>query len=218
MMKKRLFCMKHTGSAAVETTILTPLVATTLLFLISLLFYGLSYVAYNNLANNIASNMNMRQSGYIDAYNNHPEVGVIINHNLGTTSDFDLDTPGQRYLQGYGSNIFTYTGKIDNSHLNSNVYLRRGLYSAIDKNRANINTDNLDFSSHSNETGTIFQLPFSQITAIRVCSAKEIDVNQPKNFKGNIITVQIDFKSLLFGMGDTISLPEISTTGYSVIN
>lgn len=65
-MIKNIFKYKinHKGSVAIEAVLLTPLVFITFIIILYFFFMILTYVSYNNLANSIAQELNMRQTGY----------------------------------------------------------------------------------------------------------------------------------------------------------
>lgn len=65
-MIKNIFKYKinHKGSTAIEAILLTPLVFITFIIILYFFFMILTYVSYNNLANSIAQELNMRQTGY----------------------------------------------------------------------------------------------------------------------------------------------------------
>lgn len=67
-MIKNIFKYKinHKGSTAIEAVLLTPLVFITFIIILYFFFMILTYVSYNNLANSIAQELNMRQTGYGD--------------------------------------------------------------------------------------------------------------------------------------------------------
>lgn len=65
---------KRRGAAAMEWVILSPLMILSFMALLYLLFIGLAYIQYNNLANTISQDLNMRQSGYKDTQVSEPYI------------------------------------------------------------------------------------------------------------------------------------------------
>lgn len=61
---KRLLHVHHAGAEALESVILMPLMFMTVILLLYFSFTMMSYIAYNNIANSIAQDLNMRQTGY----------------------------------------------------------------------------------------------------------------------------------------------------------
>lgn len=85
---------KRKGAAAFEWVILSPLIIIMFIVLLYVLFIALSYIQYNNLANTVAQDLNMRQTGYEEAIAQNPEV-VSYFDNDQVTSD----------LEGFGHQV-----------------------------------------------------------------------------------------------------------------
>lgn len=62
------------GSAGFESVMLFPLMFMAMLLLLYLFFVGLAFIQYNNIANVIAQDLNMRQSGYKDSATSSPSI------------------------------------------------------------------------------------------------------------------------------------------------
>lgn len=71
---KNIMTKEHNGSEGFESVILTPLMFLTFVLLLYFLFISLAYISYNNVANNIAQELNMRQSGYKEAIERYPSL------------------------------------------------------------------------------------------------------------------------------------------------
>lgn len=88
---KPLLQEEHSGAEAMEAMILTPLMYMTFVILLFLFFNVLAYIAYGNVANSIAMELNMRQTGYqtaIDNYPTAPRIFTYMNSN-GEASESD---------------------------------------------------------------------------------------------------------------------------------
>mgnify|MGYP000588296083 CR=1 FL=1 len=74
---KNLLNKECEGVMAVESMILTPLIYITFLLLLYFFFMMVTYISYNNLANAIAQDLNMRQTGYLTAKATYPYMPLI---------------------------------------------------------------------------------------------------------------------------------------------
>lgn len=182
---------KHKGDMAVEAMILTPLMFITYLVLLYFLFMSLTYISYNNLANRIAQNMNMRQSGYQEAIANHSAPPVVKTYAVSAKSEIQAS----KYLDA---------SKIMLDGSSNTQEARAGLYAAIDKHKGQ------------------FLIPFNEVTSVELHSSKPIIMDEGRAMAGNVITVNVRFRSMVFGAVDngkvTSLLPELKATGYNTIN
>lgn len=55
------------GSAGFESVLMFPLMAMSMIFMLYMFLVGVAFIQYNNLANVIAQDLNMRQSGYSES-------------------------------------------------------------------------------------------------------------------------------------------------------
>lgn len=189
---KRVFTSTHTGAMGLEGTILTPLMFMTFIVLLYFLFMSLAYITYNNIANTIASELNMRQSGYISAYNYYSSNTPP---SVFTYTVVTEDENGQGEYLGIG-NITANNG---GNYVSNNAAdpLLRASYAFIDKYK------------HG------FIIPYNQVTAIHVESTKNISLTSNRSMAGSIIKVTITFKSSILGGKFA---PEIKAVGYGVIS
>ena len=111
---------EHCGSEGVESVLVSPLIFGTFLVLFYFFFMALSFILYNNIANAIAQELNMRQSGYESAINNYATAPQILTFRNSTNGDI----PPSGYLS---ASKMTATP-------NTNA-LRSGMYFALDKNK-----------------------------------------------------------------------------------
>lgn len=89
-----LMNQEHDGSEALETVILSPLMFTTFTFLMYFFFMTLTFISYNNVANSIAQELNMRQTGYQLAINNYRNAPRILTYRNSTSGEI----PASAYL------------------------------------------------------------------------------------------------------------------------
>lgn len=118
---KNLLKEEHKGSQGVESVILAPLMFITFVILLYFCFMSLTFISYNNLANNIAQELNMRQSGYTEAMNKYstpPRVLTYRNANDG------INIPPSAYLPASAITVSPGTSA-----------LQSGAYFAIDKHK-----------------------------------------------------------------------------------
>lgn len=174
---------------AVEAMILTPLMFITYLILLYFLFMSLTYVSYNNLANRLAQNMNMRQSGYIEAMDRYPSAPKIMTYSVSETSVIGKS----QYLDPNKIKVGPGTSEA-----------KSGFYAALDKHKEQ------------------FLIPFNQVTLVELNTMKPIFASRGRAIAGNIVTVNIYFRTMVFGAvqdGKVNSLlPEIKAVGYNTIN
>lgn len=208
---------EHDGSTAIEVTILTPLMFSTFLLLLYFLFFILAYIAYGNIANSIAQQMNMRQTGYNSAVSSYYNEGsgryIFPQIYSFKTSSSDQE----RYAETIPGQFLTEDQVVC---IPDNVYLRSATYFAIDKTSLN---GQLDMIADQ------FIIPYVQINNITVESSK------PLNFAGGgsgtstavnaVIRVAIEFKVInplgVFNWSSNSSryssLIKIKAIGYGVI-
>lgn len=182
---------KHRGDMAVEAMILTPLMFMTYLILLYFLFMSLTYVSYNNLANRIAQNMNMRQTGYKDAIAKHSAPPIVKTYAVSSTGQID----NSKYLSA---------NKIIIDKASDTAEARAGLNAAIDKHKGQ------------------FLIPFNEVTAVELKTSKPIKMQEGRAMAGNVITVNLKFRSMVFGSTydgkNNGLLPELRAVGYNTIN
>ena len=75
---KNILLEEHEGAEGFEATLQMPLMFIAFLMLLYFLFLGLAFIMYGNLANTIAQDLNMRQSGYqaTASYTTTPKILV----------------------------------------------------------------------------------------------------------------------------------------------
>lgn len=118
MMKNRMkniLNKEHNGVAGFEATLLSPLMFMTMLMMLYFFFMGVSHVVYSNIANSIASDLNMRQTGYIEAAANYSTMPRVWTYRVDPTQT-------GRYLSASEVNVSP-----------SSPYLMSGLYASLDK-------------------------------------------------------------------------------------
>lgn len=194
-MKKNFFNMikiEHNGSQGVESVILAPLMLTTFFLLLYFFFMSLTFIAYNNIANSIAQELNMRQSGYQWAINDPkykipPQILTYKTH---------------KPVSNHENSIIPSSGYVDLSAIKiypATPALKSGAYFAINK--------------YKNQ----FIIPFSEIIGIEVTSSKGINVSDGIRMSGALITVKIYYNSMIIGNSSHGIIP-MTAIGYSVIS
>lgn len=111
---------EHIGSEGLESVLLSPLMFITFVIILYFFFTCLTFISYSNLANNIAQELNMRQSGYETAianYSTMPQVWTYRNSNTG-------DIPTGRFLNASDVHVNPGTSA-----------LKSGTYFALDKHK-----------------------------------------------------------------------------------
>ena len=197
-MIKDILNKEHSGSTAIETVILTPLIFGTFMILLYFLFIILAYITYGNIANTIAHEMNMRQSGYKNAVAYYSAEPRIYSSAVSDRGKY-FDTGG--------------TKKVQIKFQPNNKYVKAGTYYAIEKTKRNGQYP--------------FSMPFTEVTAITVNSSKPLNFDSSSGAKaasGAVISVSIDFKVVnalsvfnQFSNNNSSSLFTITVKGYSVI-
>lgn len=91
---KNLLMDEHNGSEALETVILSPLMFGTFFVLMYFLFMSLTFISYSNVANSIAQELNMRQTGYQAAIDNYSTAPRILTYRNSTSGKI----PNSAYL------------------------------------------------------------------------------------------------------------------------
>lgn len=194
---KNTLLQEHDGSTAIETTILLPLMFGTFTLLLYLLFMMLAYVAYNNIASNIAHQMNMRQSGYTEAVNYYTTMPTVYSYGVKESVDskYAYTVPGQNLTPS------DVTITVNGSDASSNIYLRNGLYFALCASSMNPDAS-LDtvLPDGTRLRGTRiadqFIIPYVQVDHITVDSTKPLNFATETGTMAaanSIITVEIDF-------------------------
>lgn len=85
---------EHEGSEALETVILSPLMFATFFILLYFFFMALTFISYSNVANSIAQELNMRQTGYQTAMQNYTTVPRILTYRVSDNAEI----PSSAYL------------------------------------------------------------------------------------------------------------------------
>ena len=237
MMKKLSNMLKeeHNGVVAIEATILMPLMFTTMVCLLYMLFMVLTYITYSNIASNIAHQMNMRQTGYEEAFARYGNDG------LPTVFSFMVSSHDATVDGVYNQNVYATNddgGKFlriqdINFGPNETPLLRAGLFFALDvTGRQSTGHNALD------GVGDQFIIPFVRVDGINVDASKKLIYN-PNTDRGNrvfantVITVGIRCNCINpFGLfnwfnnnrlggnpnnGRFSSLISFEATGYDVI-
>ena len=198
---------EHNGAIAVENLILLPLMFVTLLMLLYFFFMAASYITFNNVANNIVTELNMRQSGYLYAseyYQTPPDIETY-----GTINDVEknihlLNSENIKVKNGYDSELI---------NINSGCYNEYGDFDPL--------LGATYFAVNKYKEGLL--IPYNEIVEINVESNKKIrtnigegtGINVSNTMVGNIITVNIKFKPSFI---NNILSPEITASGYGFIS
>lgn len=188
---RALMRKRRRGVATVEWVILTPLMIVAFVFLLYVLFIALAYIQYNNLANVIAQDLNMRQSGYSgtpDVNPNisftHDQTGIIV---TGDGSGMDAF---KQFLTGFKDDSVTTTMSVTGT---SDEVIKVAKYSATKhKDRfymPGVTVKNLDVRAVRNGA------PATEFSNV--------------SMSGTIIEVSIKYK--IFGI-------EFEGTGYNIIS
>jgi len=150
---------EHTGSAAIETTLLSPLMIMTYAMLVYFMFMIIAYITYGNIANNIATHLNMRQTGYNQAVSiYHPGYWRL----PAVRTSGVAETAGGRFAQvNVGHNLTA--AQVECAP--DTVWLRAGVYHALDLTGRD---GTLNF------VGDQFALPYAEVERIRVETSKPI--------------------------------------------
>lgn len=181
---------KKRGAAAFEWVILSPLMIITFIALLYFFLITTSFVQYNNLANKIAQDMNMRQSGYAQLEGTTKPVFNFKNASDITGGTGVGDSRLRRFLSGTKT-----TPAISNVPIKTNsseIFLKSAYYS-IEKNKPG------------------FYAPGAYATEIRVDAFRNgIAASNfgSINMSGTIIKVNIRFR--VFGI-------LLNAKGYNII-
>lgn len=198
---------EHNGAIAVENLILLPLMFVTLLMLLYFFFMAVSYITFNNVANNIVTELNMRQSGYLYAseyYQTPPDIETY-----GTINNIEKDKHLLNYKNisvrnGHDSELININSECYNEYGNFDPLLG-ATYFALDKYKDGL------------------LIPYNEVTDIVVESNKKIQINigeglgtnTSSTMIGNLITVNIKFKTSFI---NNILSKEITASGYGFIS
>lgn len=154
---------------------------------------SISFVTFNNLANNIAMSLDMRQSGYDLAMTAYPNIPTLF------TQDVEVD--------GNGNIIAGHTLKADDIILNYDTQeLRSGVYHALDTYKFKVN--------YYTKLEAV-NIPFTEVNNITVTTGKPVNSSDGEKMAGNTIKVEINFSSKI--LGDNLSIPNLKAVGYNVI-
>lgn len=181
---------KKKGAAAFEWVILSPLMIVTFVALLYFFLITTSYVQYNNLANKIAQDMNMRQSGYNDVQSMNRPVFSFKNVGGDISGGRDQNSRLRAFLSGTKDSPTITNVPIST---NSSEKFLKAAYYSIEKNKSG------------------FYAPGVLATSIRV-DAHRNGVPATNfgsiNMSGTIINVRITFKA--FGL-------TLNAKGYNII-
>lgn len=186
----------HTGSVTVESIILAPLMFITFIILLYFFFMMLTYVSFNHLSNDIASELNMRQSGYTVAQHVYYNLPRIYTYSVETNSSGSIKEG--HYLTSNDIEVTPYTNE-----------LLCGTYYALDKYNAKKNSGGANFKKQS------LNVPFSEVKHIKVSASKPVKCSDGEKMAGNVITVEITYSCKVFGTN--FIQPELKALGYNVI-
>lgn len=98
---------EHEGSEGLEAIVHSPLIFITFVILLYFFFMCMTYIAYNNIANSIAQELNMRQSGYEEAITNYPTMPHVWSYRVAQNSDGSI--PSGKYLSASQVEVVPYT-------------------------------------------------------------------------------------------------------------
>lgn len=98
---------EHSGSEGFEAVLVSPIMFATFFLLMYFFFMTLTFISYNNVANSIAQDLNMRQTGYQTAINTHPYAPRISTYknNIGPNGEIS----GSGYLSASQITVEPYT-------------------------------------------------------------------------------------------------------------
>lgn len=192
---------EHKGEAGFETMIITPFVFMMYFILMNVFFFGLTYVSFNNFANNVANKLDMRAVGY-NGFND-PFLGntdtskIKLDKNL---SSLKINTGKGAYSFNVGGFIGSETGARSQPlqyNLGKTVY---------------------QLSTNNGKATKFLNLPGSRVVSINAISDTPIDlVNSSKNI-GTVIKVEINWKPfdkmLFFGKTSL----KMKADGYEMIH
>jgi len=201
---RKLLKEEHSGLIAVEQMILTPLIYMSLIMMLYFFFAVMAYITFNNIANSMAAELNMRQTGYqrcIDAYQNI--CPTIYSYRNIVNADNSIGQNGGYILSPANVKVGGPTIQdIDNNANYKTPELLNGTYYALDK--------------YSNG----FIIPFTEVKSVKVTSTKPVRCSDGEKMAGNVIRVEIDYTSILSFSDSTapIFLPVMKAVGYNVIS
>lgn len=201
---KSIFNEEHRGAVAIEMVIQFPLMFMTFLMLLYFFFTAFAYIYYNNLANMIAQDLNMRQTGYTYAYTAYPTCPVIPTGRVAVAGDSDIQAHTTLPVSSIGVNNAGGSPEV----------LRRGLYWAISS-----------YGRTSNDPSNIpgymgkMSIPFAELKYIDVESNKPITLGTERTYAGAVIKVVLTFKTMSITDPDSPSdFLNMYATGYAVID
>lgn len=122
MLKNMLKFLKgeHDGSEGFEATLVFPLIFITFIILLYFFFMAMTYISYNNVANSIAQELNMRQTGYQTAMDNYATMPNVYTYRVRA----DGNQPTGALLPASKVSVSPSTSA-----------LRSGTYFALDKHK-----------------------------------------------------------------------------------
>lgn len=192
---------EHKGEAGFETMIITPFVFMMYFILMNVFFFGLTYVSFNNFANNVASKLDMRAVGYNDY-----DDPFLINENT-RNSGLDKNLNSLTVNTGKGSYSFRVGGFAQSDIIEHSQPLQYNLGKAV-----------YELSTNKGKATKFLNLPGARVTSIDAFADEPIDlVNSSKNI-GTVIKVEIKWKPfdrMLFF--DQANL-EMKADGYTMIH
>ena len=200
-MIKKILNNNHKGSMAVEQMIMFPIIFITFAMLVYITMMAFTYVYYNALANNIANDFNIGNTGYSQQLRyNLPSIKMSTINANGTSDGATYITDDKINIDVRNTNHFPVD--FYSSKSQTQIYGKYHLYYVLEKyNNVQKNGGSYD----------IFQMPYSELDGINVTFDNPLFYN---NCRGVAIKVTISYKSMIFGL---THLPSIKASGYSII-
>lgn len=192
---KNLLSKYHKGAIGFEGVISMPVIFT--LFMLSLMFLMtmMTYISYNNAANTLAQDLNMRASGY------RKTLGSAVNYHYLGDEHHNING-NETHLGSETSISANYDGSPTTT--TDNVLLC-GLSSAIN-------------GMTNNNTNNQLTMPFTAIKYINAQETKAIDLNNGKANIGNNITVTIAYYPISLFQNSNLNGLYVKAKGYTTID
>lgn len=185
---------KHKGEAGFEALILTPFVFSMYFFILIIFFFNLSYISYNNLANNIANQLDMRAEGYQKQVDKALALTIPV-RNSGV--DYNVT------VNGYNGDEVTNT---------PDDVLAHGLYDVV------FHLTVQSGSSNASQAMRYMALPGSHVQSIKAYDDYKINLNDSNKNIGTQIRVVVTWvpdSKILGSFADAIPL---KADGYALIH